>query len=135
MGLLVLGSRLLVSSASDIARALKISEGVIGLTIVAAGTSMPEVATSLTAAFRKHSDIAVGNVIGSNIFNILGILGLGALLRPLSTVEISTTDLGMMGALTVVVVPLLWTRRQLQRWEGALLVIGYVAYLFVLVLQ
>lgn len=96
---------------------------------------MPEVATSLTAAFRKHSDIAVGNVIGSNIFNILGILGLGALLRPLSTVEISTTDLGMMGALTVVVVPLLWTRRQLQRWEGALLVIGYVAYLFVLVLQ
>lgn len=129
--LLVVGSHLLVRSASDIARTLNISEGVIGLTIIAAGTSMPEVATSLTAAFRKHSDIAIGNVIGSNIFNILGILGVGALLNPMATNGITATDLGVMCAFSIALVPLLWTSRQLQRWEGGLLLLGYGAYLLV----
>ena len=132
LALLLVGSRLLVTSASEIARALKMSEAVIGLTIVAAGTGMPEIATSLMAAFRKESDIAVGNVVGSNIFNILGIFGLGALLKPMETSGITATDLVVMVLFSVALLPLLWTNRQLQRWEGALLLLGYGAYLVIL---
>ena len=129
LALLVVGSQLLVTSASEIARALRISEAVIGLTIVAAGTSMPELATSLTAALRKESDIAVGNVVGSNIFNILGILGLGAVLKPMEISGITLTDLAVMGVFSIALLPLLWTKRQLQRWEGAVLLLGYGVYL------
>ncbi len=132
LGLLIYGSNLLVNSAIALARAFGVSEAVIGLTLVAAGTSMPELATSLVAALRRQSDIAVGNVVGSNIFNILGILGVTAVVQPVLAPGISRLDLGVMVAYAVVLLPLLWSGRRLDRREGLLLVGGYLAYLWVL---
>lgn len=100
--LLVLGARFLVDSASEIARGFGISEAVIGLTIVAVGTSLPELATSVIAAFRRHSDIAVGNVLGSNVFNICGILGLTALVTPVpADPRFATIDMPVVMALAI----------------------------------
>lgn len=130
LAFLVLGSNLLVNSTTTIARSLGLSEAAIGLTIVAAGTSMPELATSLVAAIRGQSDIALGNIIGSNIFNILGTLGVASTLRPLSAPGISNTDLWVMVGFSIAVLPLLWTGRRLQRWEGMMLLAGYAAYLW-----
>lgn len=130
--LLVIGSRLLVNGATTLARGFGISEAVIGLTIVAAGTSMPELATSVLAALRKQPDIAIGNVVGSNIFNILGILGISAIVRPLATPGIQPLDLWVMLGFSLILFPLLWTARQLVRWEGGLLLTGYAVYLAVL---
>jgi len=131
LGLLALGSHLLVLSAIDISRFLNVSEAVIGLTVVAAGTSMPELATSILAALRRHPDIAVGNVVGSNIFNILGILGISSAIHPLSAKDIGMRDAWIMLAFAVAALPLLWTGRRLLRWEGAVLLLGYGAYLWV----
>jgi cation:H+ antiporter len=130
--LLVTGSRLLVISATDIARLMGISEAVIALTIIAAGTSMPELATSIVAAFRRQPDIAVGNVVGSNIFNILGILGVASIARPLSATGITNLDLWVMVFFSVALLPLLYTDLKIQRWEGGLLLFGYTAYLWIL---
>lgn len=127
---LVMSSRLLVVSGSGLARSVGMSEAAIGLTIVAIGTSMPELATSVMAAFRGQPDIAVGNVVGSNLFNLLCTLGLSALARPLSAPMITSTDLWVMLAFAVGILPLLWTSRKLQRWEGGLLLAGYLAYLW-----
>lgn len=132
LGVLVLGSRLLVDHSVTLARTFGVSEAVIGLTIVAAGTSMPELATSLVAAVRKQPDIAVGNVVGSNVFNILGILGLAAIASPLHAPGISTLDLVVMIALTVLLIPLLYTGRLLHRLEGSALLGLYGAYIFIL---
>lgn len=130
--LLIAGSRLLVASASNIARLVGISEAVIGLTIIAAGTSMPELATSVIAALRRQPDIAVGNVVGSNIFNILCILGVTSIVKPLSAPGITPLDLWVMVAFSIGILPLLYTGLKLQRWEGGLLLFGYGAYLRVL---
>lgn len=130
--LLAAGSRLLVVSATDIARLLEVSEAVIGLTIVAAGTSLPELATSVVAAFRHQPDIAVGNVVGSNIFNILGILGVSSIVRPITVSGITNLDLWVMVGFSSVLLPLLYTGLKLRRWEGGLLLLGYGAYLGVL---
>ena len=127
--LLIVGSRLLVDSASTIARAYGVSEAIIGLTIIAAGTSMPELATSLLAAVRRQPDIAIGNVIGSNLFNVLGILGSAAAVRAITAPGIQTSDLVVMCAFAVALLPLMFTGRSLQRWEGGLLLVGYAAYL------
>lgn len=132
LGLLVVGSNLLVSSSTTIARAFNLSEAVIGLTIVAAGTSMPELATSVVAALRRQSDIAVGNVIGSNTFNVLGVIGGASLTSPLIAPSITRFDLGAMVAFSVGVLFLMWSGRKVQRWEGALLLAGYGIYLWVL---
>jgi cation:H+ antiporter len=129
LGMLSFGSSLLVKSAGAIARSFGVSEALIGLTIVAAGTSMPELATSVVAALRGQSDIAIGNVIGSNIFNILGILGFASLLRPLAAPGVGQLDLWIMVAFSVALLPLLWTGRKLQRLEGMLLLAGYAWYL------
>lgn len=129
---LVIGSRLLVSSAVDIARAIQVSEAVIGLTIIAAGTSMPELATSVVAALRREADIAVGNVIGSNIFNILGILGLSSILSPIKTVSNFSFDILIMVGISILVLPLLYSKLKLERWEGVLLLVGYSIYLVLL---
>jgi cation:H+ antiporter len=91
---------------------------------------MPELATSVVAALRGQSDIAVGNILGSNIFNILGTLGLAAGVRPLHAPGMGQTDLWVMVAYAMVLLPLLWTGRQLQRWEGGLLMVGYFVYLW-----
>ena len=130
--LLVAGSRLLVVSATDIARLIGISEAVIGLTIIAAGTSMPELATSVVAALRRQPDIAVGNVVGSNIFNVLGILGVASTVKPLSATGITQLDLWVMVAFSIALLPLLYTDLKLQRWEGGMLLFGYGAYLWLL---
>lgn len=129
---LVIGSQLLVEHSVKLATYFGISEAVIGLTIVAAGTSMPELATSVVAAFRKQPDIAIGNVIGSNVFNILGILGVASVVTPISATGISTFDYATMIIFTVLLIPLLYIGRLLHRIEGAMLLLLYVAYVFVL---
>lgn len=132
LAVLVLGSRLLVEHSVSLAEDMGISEAVIGLTIVAAGTSMPEMATSLVAAVRKQPDIAIGNVVGSNVFNVLGILGVASLLSPLNAPGISTFDYLAMIIVTVLLIPLLYTGRLLHRLEGVALLVVYGVYLFVL---
>jgi cation:H+ antiporter len=129
--LLVLGARLLVSSAVAIAQGLGVSDLIIGLTIIAAGTSLPELATSVIAAVRGERDIAVGNVIGSNVFNLLGVLGLSALLSPAGITvppEALRFDLPVMLAVAFACLPIFVTGMEIARWEGALFVAYYVAY-------
>ena len=132
LAILVAGSRLLVENSVALAVSFGISEAVIGLTIVAAGTSMPELATSLVAAFRKQPDIAIGNIVGSNIFNVLGILGVASIVSPIEAPGISTLDYGVMILFTVLLIPLLYTGRMLHRVEGAVLLALYFGYLFLL---
>lgn len=132
LAILVAGSRLLVDNSVALAVSFGISEAVIGLTIVAAGTSMPELATSLVAAFRKQPDIAIGNIVGSNIFNILGILGVASVISPIEAPGISTLDYGVMILFTVLLIPLLYTGRKLHRVEGGVLLALYLVYLFLL---
>jgi len=129
---LIIGSEFLVDNAVGLARQLGLSEAVIGLTIVAIGTSMPELATSVVAAIKKQPDIAIGNVIGSNIFNILGILGITAFIKPISPPDINLTDSLVMIVMSLLLLPFIRSGFTLRRWEGALLLvlyIGYVAYL------
>lgn len=126
--LLVAGGHLLVTSAVSLATALGVSEAVVGLTVVAVGTSLPELATSVIAAAKGHGDIAVGNVVGSNIFNVLGILGTTAMIQPIRALGITNVDLGVMVLLSIVLMVFLWTRLRLERLEGALLFTGFVVY-------
>lgn len=131
--LLVVGGKALVDGAVAIAREVGLSERVIGITIVAIGTSAPELAASLVAAFRGRTDLALANIIGSNIFNILGILGVTALVRPIPVaVGIVRTDAWWMLGLAVVLLPMMWTGKRISRAEGALLLTGYAAYIMVL---
>lgn len=130
--LLIFGARMMVTSAVDIARLLGVSEAVIGLTIVAFGTSLPEVAASVMAALRHQPDIAVGNVIGSNIFNLLCILGTASIIRPLNPSGITDLDLYVMVAFSMALLPLMYTGHRLQRWEGAALIVGYGVYVWIL---
>lgn len=130
LGLAVLigGSHLFVTGAVEIARHWGVSDVVIGLTVVAVGTSLPELATSLVAALRGHSDVAIGNVVGSNIFNVLGILGLVALVHPIDATGLSRIDLGMMVATAVALLPVARSGGRVNRVEGAILLAVYVAY-------
>jgi len=127
--LLLVGSNVFVDHASNLALSLGISEGVVGLTVVAGGTSLPELATSVVAARKGQSAIAIGNVIGSNVFNILLILGLTATISPMQIEGITTIDMAVM----LISVTLVWlfsfTRFTVERWEGAVLVGGYLMYL------
>lgn len=132
LAILILGSRLLVDNAVSLARTLQISEAVIGLTIIAAGTSMPELATSVVAALRKQPDIVMGNVIGSNIFNVLAILGVTSLLQPIQSAGMSTLDLAAMIVFSTLLIPLIYTGRLLHQVEGALLLLLYGGYLYLL---
>ena len=128
LALLVLGARGLVSGAVAIATEFGVSQTLIGLSIVALGTSLPELATSIVAAFRDEADLAIGNVIGSSLFNALGILGVAALIRPLDATGLSGSDLGVMLATAVLILPLAWTGHVLSRSEGALLLAVYAGY-------
>jgi cation:H+ antiporter len=128
--LVVVGGRFLVDGAIGIARILEISESVIGLTIVAVGTSAPEMVTSITAALRRQSDVALGNVLGSNIYNILAIGGLTALIAPTDVpLDIVRFDNIVMVAVSAAFLIFAWTGSRIGRKEGAVLVIGYGAYL------
>lgn len=137
LGLLVLGSNWLVDASIAMAQAMGVSDLVIGLTIVAAGTSMPEVATSIMAAIRKERDIAIGNVVGSNIFNILGCLGLAGVVSstglPLAP-SVLNFDLWVMLAVAFACLPVFLTGRTIARWEGAVFVFYYIAYVAYLIL-
>lgn len=127
--LLIGGSQVLLKGAVGIAESLGLSEAVIGLTLVAVGTSLPELSISVIAAIRRHADVAVGNVLGSNIFNLLGILGISALLQPLPVPSrILQFDQWVMLGAAVLLMIFLYTERRLSRFEGALLLIGYGVY-------
>ncbi len=129
--LLVWGADWLVKGGVGLARTLGVSEAVIGLTLVAGGTSLPELATTLVAGARGRSDIAVGNVVGSNILNLLAVLGPATLLagRPLPvSPEIVNLDLPVMFGAAMVCLPLLWTQNRVDRWEGVLLLVLYTLY-------
>lgn len=138
LGALILGSHWLVDGSVRAARAFGVGELVIGLTIVAIGTSMPEVAASVVAAIRGQRDIAVGNVVGSNIFNMLGVLGVsaGASDSGISVAESAREfDIPVMIAVSLVCAPMMYTARTISRWEGALLLCAYSAYTAYLILQ
>jgi len=127
VGLLV-GANVLVSGAVVIAQGFGMSQVVIGLTVIAIGTSLPELATSVIASLRNDADVAFGNVLGSNILNILLILGVVAIIRPISAAGLRPLDLWVLIGSAVAIYPLMWRGRILNRWEGAMLLGGYVAY-------
>ena len=129
LGALVLGSDLFVSSASDLAVSLGMSQAVVGLTIVAGGTSLPELATSVVAAYRGRSAIAIGNVIGSNVFNILAILGITAVISPLHISGITSIDLGLLLGSVALLWLFCFTKYTVARWEGWLLTLIFGAYM------
>lgn len=130
LALLIGGSRMLIIGAVGIAETLGLSEAVIGLTLVAVGTSLPELTISVIAALRRHADVAVGNVLGSNIFNVLGILGISALVQPLPVnVRILQFDQWVMLASALLLIVFLYTGRRLSRPEGGVLLLGYGVYL------
>ncbi|MEX1057771.1 MAG: calcium/sodium antiporter [Natronospirillum sp.] len=134
--LLVIGARWLVNSAVEIASALGVSEAVVGLTIVAAGTSLPEVMTSIIATLKGERDIAIGNVVGSNIFNILCVLGLSGLLSPLPLAagpHLAQIDLPIMLGVAMLCLPLFFTGAVVNRLEGFLFLTLYIAYTWYLV--
>lgn len=136
LGLLVFGAKLLVGGAINIAAALGVSETIIGLTIVAIGTSLPELVTASMAAMRGQSALALGNVVGSNIYNILGILGATAAIRPIAAPEeIVAFDNWVMLAATLLMIVFSMTHSRLTRLEGAVMVAGYAAYIFWLVIH
>jgi len=131
--LLVLGSKLMVDNAIVIARHWGVSDAIVGLTIVAAGTSLPELATSVVASFRKQTDIAIGNIVGSNIFNLLCIGGAsGILAAPVSAGGVTALDFGFMIGTSLLVLPLMKTGFSLKRWEGAVLIASYGLYLYLI---
>ncbi|WP_022702422.1 calcium/sodium antiporter [Pseudorhodobacter ferrugineus] len=128
---LMFGARFLVEGSVNIARGYGISEAFIGLTIVAVGTSLPELATSVIAAFRRQSEIAIGNVVGSNIFNVLGILGVTAMIKPIPVADrFLTFDLPIMLCASLVLTALLLTQKVIGRGVGVVLVLAYVAYVW-----
>ncbi len=129
---LAAGGSLFVNGSVGIARYFGITEAVIGLTVVALGTSMPELATSAVAAFKGEGDIAIGNVIGSNIFNVLCILGLTAMVQPLRQGGITLVDMMVMAGIALVSLPLMHWGRRVGRIEGAVLLSIYLGYLFYL---
>jgi len=132
LGLLVMigGSRLLVVGGVNIAKMFNVSDAIIGLTIVSVGTSLPELATSVMAAFRGKSELAIGNAVGSNMFNILGIAGTSAVVRPIGGTDIAGLEFIFLGISALILWPLAFTGKKLIRWEGAILLLIYVVYMY-----
>lgn len=132
LGLLVIGADYFLQSAVAIAKLFNVSDAIIGLTIVSIGTSLPELITSIVASCKRESDIIIGNIIGSNIFNILLILGITAIIIPISSSGITYIDLGVMLFTAIILIPLSKSGFLITRWEGALLLFGYVGYMYYL---
>jgi cation:H+ antiporter len=126
---LVSGGLVFLEGAVSLATTLGVPPAVIGLTIAALGTSLPEIATSVVATLRGHDDIAVGNVVGSNLFNILAIAGVTGVISPFGRGTVSNLDLGVMIAVAVVLLPMIYTRSRIDRWEAGMLLAGYVLYI------
>ena len=131
---LIFGAKLFVNSATALAQACGISDAVIGLTVVAVGTSLPELATSVVAAIRKEQDIAIGNVIGSNIFNILAILGIAPLITPIKAEGISYVDMILMATLSLMLYPIMKSGMKISSKEGFLLLAIYLIYTVYLII-
>ncbi|AFL83140.1 K+dependent Na+ exchanger related-protein [Belliella baltica DSM 15883] len=128
---LYFGSDMFVDSAVEISRVFGVSERIIGVTVIAIGTSLPELTTSVIAAINKKTDIAIGNILGSNIMNVLGIIGITALVQPIAVTEqFLSQDFIWMLAITVILFPILRLRLNVSRWEGGLLVLLYAIYLY-----
>lgn len=136
LGGLVFGGHLVVNNAVELAQIFGISEKIIGLTVVAAGTSLPELATSLVAALKKNADIAVGNIIGSNIFNIFLILGVSSVLKPIGFDLLFNIDLYILGAGTIFLFLAMFIGKEkiLERWQAAILLLCYLGYMTYLVI-
>ena len=134
---LVFGGRIVVNSAVALAQALSISEKIIGLTIVAIGTSLPELVTSIIAIIKKSDDIAIGNVIGSNIFNIFFILGVSATARPMVYSPVFNRDIYILifGTLFLLFAMFTGKKRKLDRWEAAIFILLYVGYVVYIIIQ
>jgi cation:H+ antiporter len=134
---LVLGGKWIIDGAVQIATALGVSESLIGLTIVAAGTSLPELATSTVAAFKKNANIAVGNIVGSNIFNIFLILGVSSVIRPLPFRETSNVDVMMTIAASLALFAFMFIGKQrlLERWQGVLFIAAFIVYVIFLIIR
>jgi cation:H+ antiporter len=134
---LIKGADSLVSGAASITRRFHVSDLVIGLTVVAFGTSLPELATSAVAAFRKNVEIAVGNVVGSNIFNIFFVLGISATVKPLPFQPKSNVDIGVVILASLLLFVSMFTgiRRKVDRWEGAIFIALYACYMLFLIFQ
>jgi cation:H+ antiporter len=130
IAMLVGGGTLVVDNALAVAHHYGLSEKLIGLTILAAGTSLPELATSVVAAYRKNTDIAIGNVVGSNIFNILFILSVTGLIHPIEFNTALNFDLKILGVGTIMLMVFMFTinQRKLDRWEAFILLMGYITY-------
>jgi len=124
------GANFLVTGAVDLARIWGLSEALIGLTIVSIGTGTPELATALMAAYRKSADLAIGNAVGSNLFNIMFVLGIAGLVAPLDATGINPSDLYVMLAVTLLLLPTVWTGRVLDRKEGFMFLAIYVGYIY-----
>lgn len=129
LAILIFASHLLVNNAVSIAQELGVSEAVIGLTIVAAGTSLPELATSLVAALKKNPDIAIGNIVGSNLFNILAIAGTSSVIHPIVAKNVNYIDLLVMLGLTLLLLPVVKSGQKISRAEGWVLIVIYLCYL------
>lgn len=127
--ILIFASQLMVDNAVSIAQALGVSEAVIGLTVVAAGTSLPELATSVVAALKKNQDIAIGNIVGSNLFNILAIAGTSSVIHPIVSKNVNYVDLLVMLGLSLVLFPLAKSGEKISRIEGCFLIAAYLGYL------
>jgi len=132
LALLLLGSNLFVDGAVAVAENFGVSQAVIGLTIIALGTSLPELTTSVVASFKNENDIAIGNAVGSNVFNILSILGVSSLVRPIADTGVTMVDLSIMMFFAILILPLSRSKFTLRRWEGTLLFCGYIAYMIYL---
>ena len=130
LGCLIVGSKLFVSGASTVAEQLGVSDAIIGLTIVAGGTSLPELATSVISARKGQSGIAIGNVVGSNVFNILAILGITGFISPMTNLGgITTIDLTMLILSIILVWAMSFTKYKIERWEGSMLIVIFSFYL------
>jgi cation:H+ antiporter len=135
LGLLLGGAHMVVTGAADAARLLGISELAIGLTVVAIGTSLPELATAIAASVQDEGDILVGNVVGSNIFNLLMVLGTASVARPLEvSTSVISVEAPVMLAVSILVLPFVWTTLRLTRWEGGVFLAAYIAFIVLLAL-
>lgn len=127
---LAVGAQLLIDGALGLAATFGLAEGVVGMTLVALGTTLPEFVTTLVAAFRRQGDLAFGNIIGSNINNALTVIGAAAAVTPLATTDVGSTPMYALLGLTLLAAPVMWRGFIVNRWEGALLVSGYAAFLY-----
>ena len=135
LGLILAGANFLTDGSAAVAQRFRVPEFIIGLTIVAVGTSTPELVVSVLSAAAGNSDVAIGNVVGSNLFNVFLILGVCALIRPLTMGGITTTDILMvvLSSLLLLLTAFTFRRKQIDRWEGAIFLMIYVAYIWYLI--